>query len=431
LNEIDEIDDQFVTESTFSLADDLIEQIDGLNRELEVLHRPGIKLATIKLLGAAKHKLRPRTRLKEFKRRLCVSTRIRNFATTQKNKKKDGLIISLSVNNNYGNLILRYALKTFLKKNSYNFDVARIKPDFDDISKEFYSNTIRFSKKYLDEIKFDAGQLFGYGNYVVGSDQIWRADCWRMHGGRTPYILEFIGNRRANRLAYGASFGMNTLKESGYDDNLIQEVRPFINKFNGISVREQSAIGLVDELAGKAKKAKLVVDPTLLLTKDDYSELIDNSQESKTETPSVFSYCLTVNDDFDRAVRKISREFSGDYKIVKPYSGEVFISVEEWLKGFRDSEFVVTDSFHGSVFSIINHRDFIVIINPTQAVDRIFTLFDSLGIDRDRLIFTGDTGLLDISILRPINWQKVDKKLVTLQKESGDWLLNGLKGNRK
>jgi hypothetical protein len=97
------------------------------------------------------------------------------------------------------------------------------------------------------------------------------------------------------------------------------------------------------------------------------------------------------------------------------------------LSGFRDAEFVLTDSFHGSVFSILNNKDFIVYIDPIQSTGRIRSLFGELGIDEERILERRKDTDLNIKNIKKIDWKNVNAKLDRLRTQSGQWLLDSLK----
>jgi exopolysaccharide biosynthesis predicted pyruvyltransferase EpsI len=168
-----------------------------------------------------------------------------------------------------------------------------------------------------------------------------------------------------------------------------------------------------------------VLDPTLLLEKSDYSALIDDSDSKSAKTEKVFCYVLDETSEKEQFIRNFSAEYENDYRIFSPKFDQKYEPVEVWLKGFRDSEFVITDSFHGTVFAIINRKDFLVFNNPMRGSARFESLLDSLGISKDRLI-DEKSPVADLGSLRAINWTDVDKKLTTLRRDSKKWLIDSL-----
>jgi hypothetical protein len=345
-----------------------------------------------------------------------------------KNRKKDGAIITLAGNYNYGNIIQRYALLTFLRKNGYNFDAVKTKTTVpDDTNRAIYGEMMRFVDKYIGGYDFDPVGSLGYRDYIVGSDQVWRdwySGDWRQFG---VYFLDFLGDKKSNRIAYAASFGVDNLAEAGIDDQKKALINPLIKKFDAISVREKSGVRLVKELSRNKKlDIKVVLDPTLLLKSDDYSGLIEASEVRTQKTAKVFCYILDIDDEKLTSIEKISQNYNNEYSILCTDFSKRFQPVETWLKGFRDSEFVVTDSFHGMVFAIINNKDFVVFANHNRGVSRMENLLDTFGIDHDRLFFADDKEK-DTLRLRKLDWAEINKKLDILRKDSGEWLMKQIK----
>lgn len=201
-----------------------------------------------------------------------------------------------------------------------------------------------------------------------------------------------------------------------------------MSKFKAISVREDSGRQLVDEIAGREINAKTVLDPTLLLTKKDYSNLIDDSKSKSSKTPRVFSYILDLDDNKEEVIENIARQYNSVYRIVTADPSEKMIPVEEWLKGFRDAEFIATDSFHGAVFAIVNETNFIVLANEERGLARMDNLLQIAGISRDRLIFPNKEGrYTKYDNLKPIDWSSVHQRIADLRRDSGEWLKSNIK----
>jgi hypothetical protein len=204
-----------------------------------------------------------------------------------------------------------------------------------------------------------------------------------------------------------------------------------VKKFDFISVREESGIKLVGELIdGNKREVELVVDPTFLLNKDDYSEIINNSSSMELKTPKLFCYILDENDEKSSIIDSISNYYENDCLIINPSPDKEYKPVEEWLKGFRDSEFVITDSFHGLAFSIINNKDFVVFVNYHRGLSRMKDLLNFFGIKDDRLIYWDKGNIGKLSNLERIDWKSVNNKLDVAKKHSSNWLLNILTKKR-
>lgn len=376
-----------------------------------------LRTRTKNLLDRLKRKLRIRTRLRIVKRSVGLWREQRRY------KHYNGAILTLTGYFNYGNIIQRYALQRFLQNNSYKF-VSYAREPLDTSGEEFdrLRNTARFVQRYIDRKPFDPSDNFPA--YIVGSDQVWRN--WEYDDEERDlgyYFFNFVKNDAAKRIAYAASFGQETLEDSLISKEFLRYSKPLVDKYRAISVREKSAVAVVKN--GWSKKAEVVVDPTMLLDAQDYSGIIDNFDGRLTDTKPMFSYILAVNESKELIVDKISRSINCEVEEFYPKQAKVLPHVEQWLKGFRDAEFVVTDSFHGTVFSILNNTPFIVIDNEYGGTTRITSLLEQFGL-KDRLIFEAAAKDFNVDDLGSIDWVEVNKKLKKLRQQSGSWLLEAL-----
>ena len=401
---------RFIKKPIFNNSDEALNsRIDNITDNTEQRIRK--KLRPRSRLSNLRDNIRPRSRLINLKRKLRIRTRINQALKTQSNKKKDGLIVTLASVFNYGNILQRYALKTYLKKNGYNFDSIEMQSWVDGVSDSIFGETRRFVTSHIGGIGFEPNQLQGYKNYIVGSDQVWR----NWHKGRwdlySLYFLDFVRSDNARRVGYAASFGVDTLKAANIDDETADKIRPLLAKFDSVSVREESGVKLVRKiLNSKGREVGVALDPTLLLNELDYSALIDSSEYADTNIAKVFCYILDQTDTKKELIKRIARLYENSYQIINPDVSRRYESVELWLKGFRDSQFIITDSFHGTVFAILNSKNFLVFNNESRGSARFETLLTSLGISRDRIIDDA-TVQLDLDSIPNIDWPLVSERL--------------------
>lgn len=405
--------------------------IDKYNNAYERYYRYNNKSPLYYHLDEVRKKAKVRTRIKSIKPSLIkakedlhLRTRARRVVASYKNKKYDGLIVTLSGVYNYGNIMQKYALQKFLEDNKFKFNVL-VLPHYYDQEEVIYKNTLKFQDKYIKTVVYNGININGYKNYIVGSDQVWKGweGFWHFF---SPYWLEFAEkDNTTNRISYAASFGANNLKEARIKDDYLEKIKLLINKFNSISVREDSGVKLANDLAGRDKEVEVVLDPTFLLNKEDYSKLIDDYYDKESFSLNTFSYILDMSMDKKNFIKKYSKN-KIDNKIINPVEGEEMKPVEEWLGGFRDSDLVITDSFHGMVFSIINNTDFIVIANKERGLDRFTTVLERLNL-MDRLLFEEDLKSNKTIEFKEIDWQKINNNLSYFKKRNGDWLLNRIK----
>lgn len=282
--------------------------------------------------------------------------------------------------------------------------------------------TRRFVKLRIRQERYHARNANRYQTYIVGSDQVWRH--WRTPGmDVTRFFLDFVNRPDARRIAYAASFGRDNLADAGLAGRE-EEIRPLLEQFDAISVREASGVAIIKDTWGL--DAAHVLDPTLLLTCADYSALIDAPTSPLSETKPVFYYMLDMTPAKMELVAHIANNLKSEAAGICPDESSVFPPVEQWLKGFRDSEFVITDSFHGAVFCIINRKPFLVIANERRGITRVTSLLDALDLE-DRMVREEAMRSFDSSSLGVIDFDAVHAKLDKLRAFSGGWLLAQLK----
>lgn len=245
--------------------------------------------------------------------------------------------------------------------------------------------------KSLDSIDYKR-----YDAFIVGSDQIWRPLYnWGM---LYNMFLSFIPeNTKIKRIAYAASFGSSKWE---YNDEQTKVCSKLIKNFNAVSTRETDGIDLCQKYL-KRDKVKNVLDPTLLLEKDDYSQLCKDIPTTKKDL--LFAYILDVNHNTKDQLEKIAKEKGLKLKLVSAHDN-CSLSIEEWLAMFRDAKMIVTDSFHGTVFSIIFNKEFYSICNQSRGNSRFNSLLSQFCL-QERLINT----IADINCdSEKIDWNKVE-----------------------
>lgn len=360
-------------------------------------------------------------RLRQFRKRVKFRTRLRQpKAFFNSRTKYEGAIVSLGGYYNYGSVIQRYALQQFLKANGLRFKLLDFKFMHSASAKTGDRTKLKqFADKYYDQETFNPRLSRYYKAYIVGSDQVWRDffNDWTKFG---RFFLNFVKDNKTIRVAYAASFGKDTLTGAGIDGAKQKRIKPLLKKFDAISVREPSGVKLVRWLGCKAE---VTLDPTLLMPMEFYSDLIDNSSVADRKMDNLFCYILDNTSFKSDVINQFKQKIGATSFEIYPNNGKPLEPLELWLKGFRDSDFVITDSFHGTVFSIINHKEFVVFGNQSRGLARIAELLEQLGI-HDRII--PDNGGFIMRDFEPVNWSDVDSRLSDLGGRSAQWLLNAL-----
>lgn len=250
-----------------------------------------------------------------------------------------------------------------------------------------------------------------FDTFISGSDQVWNLACTE---GDKTYYLTFVDDFR-KRNAYAVSLGYNKIPE-----NMESIYTKLINGFNNISVREKAGIKIVKTLTGK--DATLVLDPTLLLTRNQWEKIADFS---KVPTDR---YLLMYLMSEDKSLVKFAREFANKSKLPIIYINQrTFkmarvtniqdITPEQWIGLFLRAETIVTNSFHGLVFSINFHKLFYTKYIPNSISNsRLETILDLLSLHSRRL------GSSTYDVNSVIDYTKVDAKLGELKDISISYL---------
>ncbi|MFV0149467.1 polysaccharide pyruvyl transferase family protein [Empedobacter falsenii] len=358
-------------------------------------------------------------------------------------------------NYNYGGVLQNYALQTFLAKN-FNCEVQTIDYNIypsteikiktflqkvvysgywkfkNEVNKEFdtfFKNDLKLSplmgsyqsvNQYLVKNKFDV--------LITGSDQVWRLDY--AYGDIAKLMfLNFDGFKKpVKRVSYAASFGVDKWTY----DNKTTEVKNALNAFDAISVREDSGLEICNKVFNV--DAKNLIDPTLLLSKDEYvNQLKLNKKEN---TNFLYSYILDISEEkrliLDKIKAKLNVELATTilaseilYKVkpnnYKQFKGLKAESINEWVNSFYNSGHIITDSFHGMVFSIIFNKPFIVIGNKERGMSRFQSLLKKLNLE-DRLFYDFDQNKMYNKLTEAIDYEYVNSIIKNEREVSKDFL---------
>lgn len=318
---------------------------------------------------------------------------------------------------NYGAVLQTYALQKALIDLGYDTEVLDYRSDFierhyepDKISNyftikkmailillngcskvkrsqfdSFVNNNIKISDTiYSDKNIMDSEMV--YDLFFVGSDQVWN---YKTTGFDKRYYLDFVKNNN-KKMSYAASIGLNQIPIE-YE----KEYKRLLKSFSKISVREQEGNNLLCKLLSR-DDVETVLDPTMLLNESEWSSLC-----IPCEVPEryILVYLLSENRKIVKFAKKLAK--TKGYEIIyinnqllkrKGLINKRNVTPENWLYLFKNAEYIVTNSFHGTVFSIIFKKIFWCDYLPTSANvnSRITTLLGNLGL-RDRIISEGCT----------------------------------------
>ncbi len=376
-------------------------------------------------------------------------------------------ILTQPLHNNYGGLLQAYALQAILKKMGHQ--VITVDLPMSDSKKGylFYLRTIgavikrsilryifrknvvvniwpternkrifsQHTRRFVDENIQTTSEIecasqlpslkkYSFDAYIVGSDQVWRPIY---SPGLSHFFLNFLDdNDQVKRVSYAASFGVEQWE---FTTEQTKVCGGLARKFDAISVREDTAVDLCDKYF--SVKAKQVLDPTFLLNKEDYVALVekDDAPESKG---SLISYVMDLTQDKRKIIDQVSASLDLEVFMVnkslniagKENNDCIFPPVTQWLRGFMDAEFVITDSFHGTVFAIIFNKPFLAIGNEGRGLTRFTSVLKLFDLE-SRLI-TSSQMLGEELLKQPIDWKRVNATLSSKKAESIRFLEEGL-----
>ena len=254
-------------------------------------------------------------------------------------------------------------------------------------------------------------QEYWFDLLLVGSDQVWRP---KYNPHLEDMFLRFAQNQAVGRIAYAASFGVDRWE---FNSHQTRSCAALAQRFDKITVREASGIKLCHEKLGV--EAELVLDPTLLLTAEDYRPLY---QEIEPEPKPYLAAYLLGHDQERRAFCEAMARARGLEVRYFGADANAKLSIEEWLSQLNRASLVITDSFHGTVFSILGHREFITLGHQGRGLSRLKSLLGLTALE-SRLFEEIPEGGVE---LPSIEWKGVDERLDAARQQSLDLLKKSL-----
>lgn len=339
-------------------------------------------------------------------------------------------------NRNFGAALQSYACLAMVKKLKFEVKLINYNPfklgikakiiyffngkNFKNYSKKFLEQTEQINKrKILKELnkKFDV--------FIVGSDQVWRAKYTQPNTSK--YYFDFLDDNKT-KVAYAASFGVDFWEG---DKELTEKIKPLAQKFDYVSVREESGIKICNDVFGI--DAICVLDPTLMIDKKDYQPILDDwKDESHKKKKYIAHMLLDDTKELREESNNIGKYLKSEINHIKGKDIKIlgktitfYNKVSQWLTYVKDAELVITDSFHCTVFSLIFNKKFVVVANPERGTARLENLLEIVGL-KERF-FTNIRDVLKSGVLdRNIDYVKVEKKLNVHREYSMNFLKKAL-----
>lgn len=303
-------------------------------------------------------------------------------------------IISIYDNTNLGNRLQSYALFSFLAKMNKPCECIKSNTDttIKDYLKKFlkkhvanitknpywlreknfseFNKYIKYSKQSLfskeQEINKTMSGLYSY--FIVGSDQIWNPEF----AGFGYYFLDFVKERK-KKIAYAASIGLSKV-----DEDYAIKMKKYLSDFNYISVREDAANEMLTKLTGR-KDIKTLIDPTLLLTSEEWEKVMKKPKIYKGEKYILLYFLGELNENRRRKIEVLAKkEGCKIIEILNPNDPYYTSGPAEFLFLEKNAKYIFTDSFHSSVFSVIFNVPFVIFDREENGMGKMNSRIDTL-----------------------------------------------------
>ena len=353
---------------------------------------------------------------------------------------------------NYGALLQAYALRQYLVDSGFGCDIINYKNPkkkyspvstlrkiasivWQNLFASFFANKKR--KKRIVQFRMERMRLGQkcvgldalkqlnaiYNVFIVGSDQVWNSF---INVNDSAFFLSFVDNKN-KRISYAASFGSSKVDKSYLESN-----RKYLEKFDAISVREKESAEVLQKELGVS--AETVLDPVFLLTKNDWVNRLNLNESADVRDKYVLCYVMPGHDDLVKKIYSVAKSIAdgNNLKIItlgkKDYAKPIGIETLdknagpiEFAKYILNAEYVVTNSFHGTAFSIIFRKQFFTVLKKGFNLNlRLEDLLDSLNLS-GRILYENYAGTVDLS---PIDYSNVEPLLENRINQSQDFLIN-------
>jgi hypothetical protein len=350
---------------------------------------------------------------------------------------------------NSGAVLQAYALQSTLEKMGHNVEFIDFRPVEKRTIKSFFAfgliktlykwesifNAYKYSyqRKYWKVLKVANKRYYNiseiksfppdYDVYIAGSDQIWNVGT--KNDIDEQFYLNF-GSEKTRRIAYAASFGQCDIPEY-----LNDKIKTAILKFDAVSVRESNGVEYLKRLVGNEKEIFHLCDPTLLLSYTDYKKIFELYSKTNSK-PYIASYILSelsaeklklINSIKILTRKKLINLRNPDTCIRLKNANNTIVNPYQWLSYIYNSDLVICCSFHAVVFSLLFHKQFIV-LTPFNN-ERIESILNTVGLS-GQIYRQLDNYKLENIIYSNIDWDIVDEKINIEKQKSMKFLKNNL-----
>lgn len=370
--------------------------------------------------------------------------------------KKIGIVTIWS--NNYGSVLQAFALQTIIERLGYQVEIIQhyrdpLKKETQSRIKQILQSSPSFLIEYAMNYKRNRMLHQGYADFkssrlkisreayyqdsdftdlasrydaiVVGSDMLWSYDFkdnWPF------YFASFAPSEKI--VTYAPSFGKNDLSKEE-----IELCKPMISRIVHLSCREEAGVSFIKEQFGLA--AEHVIDPTLLLSGEEWSHLLgDMPRLVKKDYILTYVFRGSCQNGREELFEQFNSMKDKQLLFINGQEGEFknniyngYFSPAEYVNLFRDADFIVTDTFHGLMFSLIFNKPFIVLDKSSFGVssDRQQSTLKTYGLE-DRFV-TPDIIVSDE--LRQLDYTTIEQKINANRKKSINYLKKALEDATK
>ena len=270
--------------------------------------------------------------------------------------------------------------------------------------------------------------------FISGSDQMFNNNGYTWFN---KFMVQNFVYDSHRKIAYAASWGHDRIWGSEYDR---AEESYFIKKFDYFSVRERSAVELCEREFGV--RAEWVLDPVFLCDVSEWQKLAKSPSQSLPKNNYIFSYVLDSDREKEASINWYAQTqnlsiciiFDAEKKLdsIKTSFDNVVVKnpkVEDWLALIANSEFVITDSFHGACFCVLFHKQFMVFVNKRRGLARFSSMLSLFHLE-DRIVYTAKELEEKARTLSPIDYDQVDAILEAEKERSLAWLYNAIEEDK-
>ena len=359
-------------------------------------------------------------------------------------------ILTINDNTNYGNRLQNYALQVYLEKQGHIVETIindtktekldgkpkKLKKNDSNIIRKinnklkYYinirniknrkNNFIAFNQKFIKNsslhiIENNIPEYLKdqYDYFVIGSDQVWNPTFKHMSS------IDFaMFSPKEKNISYAASFGISNIEE-----RFLNFYKDGLENITKISVREEEGAEIVNKITGK--NAQVVVDPTMLLTENDW-ETLTKSHQRKTKEKYLFTYFLgEITKERRKFLKRVAKKNNLKIVDVSKYGKYYYVGPSEFVSLIKNAEAVITDSFHACAISLLFKVKFYAMERKDKMESmnsRISTLISKFNLEN---VFI-DESVKNISLKKLVD-KKIDEILDTEREKSLNFLKEAIR----